>query len=121
MVDKNLTIKALQWCFAKWGVSDFQDDYPRIRILSKPSKQTLTGWYCEEKNLITVNLHANENPLELVKTVIHEYTHYLQDLENLYDALSFAYRNKPYREHPLEKQAYGRERRWGRTCLREIM
>ena len=121
MSNRDLVVKALHWCKARWGLSEFHNDYPRLRILSKPSKQTLTGWYCEQKNLLTINLNTNDDDLEIIKTVIHEYTHYLQDLENLYDVLSYAYQNRPYREHPLEKQAYGRERRWGRTCLREIM
>jgi hypothetical protein len=110
---------ALLWCRRKWGKSRYVKGRPGLRVL-KRSRQDLYGWYNERINLITLRLDWHESPLDLVETVIHEYTHYLQDIAGRYDRLAEAYKDLPYEAHPLEKQAYRRQAKWGAKCLAEI-
>jgi hypothetical protein len=118
-VDRRTAELALDWCRAKWGKSRYVKGLPRLRLL-KRSRQELYGWYNERINLITLRLDWHESPLDLVETVIHEYTHYGQDIAGRYDRLAEEYKALPYDHHPLEKQAYKRQARWGARCLAEI-
>ena len=101
------------------GQEPLREGPARLRLL-KRSRQELYGWYNERINLITLRLDWHESPLDLVETVIHEYTHYGQDIAGRYDRLAEEYKDLPYEAHPLEKQAYKRQARWGARCLAEI-
>jgi hypothetical protein len=118
-VDRRTAELALDWCRAKWGKSRYVKGRPRLRLL-KRSRQELYGWYNERINLITLRLDWHESPLDLIETVIHEYTHYLQDIAGRYDRLAEEYKDLPYEAHPLEKQAYKRQARWGTQCWAEL-
>jgi len=110
---------ALEWCIKKWGKSKFHKDYPKL-IVYKNHKEELTGWFNDEKNIIFINLKHQDSVLELVKTVIHEYTHFQQNTKDKYDKLARKFKNKPYEEHPLEKQAFKKEEKWSKICRKQI-
>ena len=110
---------ALEWCMDKWGKSKFHKDYPRL-VVFKNHPEELSGWFNDEKNIIYINLKHQHSALELIKTVIHEYTHFKQNTLGKYDKLARKYKNKPYEEHPLEKQAFKREKKWGKICRKQI-
>lgn len=117
--DRRTAELALHWCRLKWGKSRWVEGWPRLRVL-RASRQEFYGWYNERLNLITLRLDWHESPLDLVETVIHEYCHYGQDIAGRYDRLAQEYGELPYEAHPLERQAYRRQRRWGARCLEEI-
>jgi hypothetical protein len=117
--NRTTALLALEWCKKKWKKSRYHSDYPKIRILNR-SARDLYGWYDEEKNLITINMHLNRRVIDIIDTVIHEYTHYTQDCKNLYDKLWEENAHRPYREHPLEREAYRRQEKYGKICKSEI-
>ena len=110
---------AMEWCRRKWGKSRYVKGLPRLRCLAR-SGQELYGWYNERINLITLRMDWHGTELDLVETVVHEYTHYLQDIAGRYDRLAEEYKALPYDRHPQEKQAYGRQAKWSARCLAEI-
>ena len=118
-IDRRTAELALLWCRLKWGKSRYVKGWPRLRCQAWSSKD-LYGWYNEQLNLITLHMDWHESPLDLVETVIHEYTHYRQDIAGKYGRLAAEYANLPYEAHPLEKQAYARQARWGAQCLEDI-
>lgn len=110
---------ALEWCIQKWGKSKYHDDYPRL-IVFKNNPEELSGWFNDKKNIIYLNMKYQYNVLEIIKTIIHEYTHFQQNTVLKYDKLARKFKGKPYEEHPLEKQAYKRERKWAEICEKQI-
>lgn len=117
--DRETAKLALEWCMKKWGKSRYFNDYPKLYVY-KNCQNDLTGWFTESKNVIGINLKHQKSVLELVKTVIHEYTHYRQNTVELYDKLARKYKNRPYEEHPQEKHAYKMEKAWGKICKTQI-
>ena len=65
-------------------------------------------------------MSLNTRIIDIVETIIHEYTHYMQDCKTLYDKYSIDYENQPYEKHPLEREAYRRQEKYGKICKSEI-
>ena len=94
--------KILEWCKKKYGRSKYNGRYPDIAF-KKSDYYTGEDWgyYDEEEQLIFVSKDKHENLEDLVHTIIHEYTHYLQSMHH-YQILALYLE---HHEHPLEIQA----------------
>jgi hypothetical protein len=55
--------------------------------------------------------------MELVKTIVHEWTHSTQRILTEYQKL---HRKFGYRDNPLEIEAYAAEKIWGRKALNYV-
>ena len=117
--DRKVVAAALEWCKKKWGLSKFQDDFPKLRCYKKGDGGGYYGHYDDENNTIVIYVHPHPDVLTLVETVIHEYTHYKQNVEENYDKYAARYSN--YNDNPYEKTAINRSARWKERCFKDIL
>jgi Zn-dependent peptidase ImmA (M78 family) len=74
------------------------------------------AYYDDQEGVIFINKDDHKSLNVLVNTMIHEYTHYLQNPHH-YHVLSLYL---PYTKHPLEIEADKVARRDTKKCLKEI-
>jgi uncharacterized protein YjaZ len=79
-------------------------------------KYSIFGRYCEIRNLIVIYEPNCRTLNEIVSTVIHEYTHYLQSMYQYkkYDEIYY------YSLNPLEKEAQKNEELYTKQCIKDI-
>ena len=74
------------------------------------------GNYCFWRNEIVIYLPNNNTIYDIVSTVIHEYTHYLQ-VRNTYREYE---KTTYYSQNPLERQAKRNENKYTKICIKHI-
>jgi hypothetical protein len=109
-----------------YGYSNFQSTLPYLEIItsdeiwadddmefygsttkSKSEDDTeLKGWYESMDNTLTIVIDNVKNRRDLVKTIIHEYQHYLQSPSWMARYYNMGYE---YSNHPYEVAAYAEE------------
>ena len=75
------------------------------------------GEYYVNDNLISINLERNVYVRCLIKTIIHEYTHYLQPIKSKYWKLS---KKHGYYHNPFEVEARFNENNKYRDCFKAL-
>lgn len=92
---RNLILEILDWCITKYGKSKFEERPLRLRVVKTGD---CAGAYYYRSATIYIYLNHNKTDKQLVDTVIHEYTHYLQP------GLDYLILDKyfEYKGHPLE-------------------
>ena len=110
---------ALRWCMDNLGVNKRKKTYPkisvRIRFKSEEEKTYNGVYYNNENRIIVYDLNC-ESLEEVVSTVIHEYTHYLQSMKKYW----IYFETYDYSNHPFEAQARRNEEKHTKKCLRSI-
>jgi len=99
-----------------YGFSKHYNDPPYI-FLSQERAEGRKGEFCDEINEIIL-YYKNLTSLEdLIKTLIHEYQHYLQSPSwfTRYYNMGYSYNN-----HPYEVQAYNEEQKWKQICNKAL-
>lgn len=91
-----------------YGPSKHQQTFPYI-FLSKDIIDDIKGEYCYMFNEITIYYRNIESLEELIRTVIHEYQHYLQSPSWMTRYYRMGY---DYSNHPYEVAAYNEEENW---------
>lgn len=110
-------LRVLDWCISNYGPSKFNGPYPHVEFRKGDwSNEDVCGYYCDIENLIFLNKDKNKSFTELVKTIIHEYAHYKQNMKH-YAVLS---EYLSYNNNPLEKQAQKITDRDYRKCILEL-
>lgn len=111
--------KALRWCMDNLGVNKRKKTYPkisvRIRFKSVEEKMCSGTYYHEENRIIIYDLNCKSLE-DVVGTVIHEYTHYLQSTKKYWEYFKTYY----YSNHPYELQARRNEVKYTKKCLRSV-
>ena len=74
------------------------------------------GNYCFYRNKMTIHEPACETLYDVVSTVIHEYTHYLQS-RTLYKKYQDKYY---YSRNPYEREAKRNEEKYTKECMKYI-
>ena len=102
-INKRSAKLLLEWCKEKYGPSH----YHSIRTLSVRLDTGLEemGMYFSKPNEIVVNPKNHRSLLEWCGTIIHEYTHFKQNMDKYGE-----YRNS-YENHPYEITCNNREDR----------
>jgi len=111
--------QALDWCKQYFGLCDRKRRKLIFRVSDR--KRTMKGWdvygnYCFWRNEIVIYLPNNKTIHDIVSTVIHEYTHYLQ-VRNTYREYE---KTTYYSQNPLERQARRNETKYTKMCIRHI-
>lgn len=110
---------ALRWCMNNLGVNKRKKTNPKISVrirFKSLEEKTYNGCYHDNENRIIV-YDLNCNSLEdVVSTVIHEYTHYLQSMKKYWEYFETYY----YSNHPFEVQARKNEEKYTKKCIRSI-
>lgn len=97
----------------KYGVSKFQETTPYLSIEDSPYDDAddpdLIGEYRADLNEIVI-YHKNIKSIEeLIRTLVHEYQHYLQSPSWMTRYYNMGY---SYSDHPYELAAYAEEENW---------
>jgi len=94
-----------------YGESKFQTDSPWLVIEDSPYSDSedpdLIGEYCSMHNELIVYWKNIKSIEDLIKTIIHEYQHYLQSPSWMTRYYKMGY---DYHNHPYETIAYEREK-----------
>jgi Zn-dependent peptidase ImmA (M78 family) len=85
----------------------------RIRFINRSK---VFGSYCFYRNIIYLYINNCDTLLDVVKTIIHEYTHYLQPFTKYWNYVKKYY----YTANPFEKEAFLNERKYGRKIYNKI-
>ena len=116
---KKYALMAIKWCKNYLG----ENDRKRSKLLFEftERKRTIKGYmvygnYCFYRNKITIHTSTCETLHDVVSTIIHEYTHYLQS-RNMY---KYYEKNYYYSTNPYEREARRNENKYTRTCINEI-
>ena len=112
--------RILDWCLQTYGRSKHNREFPEVKYRSGKymNEDPMTmAWYDDEDGTIYINKDEHKSLKVLVNTMIHEYTHSLQNSHH-YHVLSMYL---PYRKNPLEIEADRVANRDTKRCLREIV
>jgi len=107
-VSKILAQEILDWCIVRYGKSKHFDDYPELEFVHIKG---FFGAFNDNDNIIEINVSKHLSTKrwktmfckmgELAKTIIHEYTHYMQSPVHA-ERFSKKY---TYDDNPYEKKA----------------
>lgn len=110
---------ALRWCKKNLGPNYRKRTKLKLEIIEKRrflKKAIIYGNYCFYRNKITIYEPSCKNIYDVVSTVIHEYTHYLQS-RNQYKVYEQSYY---YSTNPCEREAKRNEQKYTKLCIKEI-
>lgn len=124
---KQYAEKSLEWCINNLGTRKRKkrkinlkfynrEGYQKITYETKKTfsrKYPIQGKYCEYRNLIVIYGPSCETLEDVVSTVIHEYTHYLQSMYQYRKYQEIYY----YSSNPLEKEAKRNEEIHTKKCM----
>ena len=120
MPSRKYVNKILDWCVKTYGKSRYNREFPEIHYRSSSylgeDRMTL-AFYDDQDGIIYINKDDHKNLNVLANTIIHEYTHYKQNMRH-YDILSMYL---PYHRNPLEIEANKVARRDAKKCVKDIL
>ena len=109
----------LNWCWDNLGSSKFQS-YKKPDIIYDWTASDLLGEWVSTDNEIIVYIDEIEDLEEYIKTIIHEYVHYLQS-PIWYSRHWNRKPNQKYFDHPYEAEAEEVAVTYWKVCKKEIM
>lgn len=122
-IDEELKISytkmALEWCVENFGVNSRKRKKLILEINDKArieGRMVFYGIYCFNKNKIVIYISNCETVDDIVSTIIHEYTHYLQSSSLLRYYQKYYY----YSQNPFERQAKRNEKKYTKECIGEL-
>jgi len=109
--------KIYEWCKNKYGRTKYNGRYPE-EVSGKGDYYDGEEWgyYDEIDQCIYINRDKNETLADLVDTMIHEYTHYLQNMYH-YKVIS---KYLEHHEHPMEISAENAAQKDSQECLKYL-
>ena len=110
---RSVVCETIKWCEASMGKKRKRTRL-KFRVLTQRSGDVY-GMYDPTINTIVIHRNVCMTLRSVVRVVIHEYTHYLQDLRGYSKVL----REVGYTRHPQEIEARGNERLYS-NCWKEI-
>jgi len=96
---RSIVCETIRWCETNLGTKRYAVNYC-VRTLNDKHEPTY-GCYDHNKKIIMIFRNHAPTVKYIVKTVLHEYTHYLQNLRWYDNVLS----KVGYNKHPQEKEA----------------
>jgi Zn-dependent peptidase ImmA (M78 family) len=98
--------EAIKWCEDNVGVKVSRQRTFKYRVLTLPDGYTPAyGCYDYDKNTLYIFRNHADNIKMVVRTVLHEYTHFLQNLRSYHTLL----KKVGYDNHPHEVEARSME------------
>ena len=110
---RNIVKETIRWCQDNLGTKSYKVDYS-VRTLGEKYTPAY-GMYDPTKRTILVFRNYAPTVKMVVRSVLHEYTHYLQNLRWYNNVLS----KVGYENHPQEKEALVMEELYSQ-CWKEI-
>ena len=109
----NLTV---EWCKKFFTEPHIKRRRELLVMVYNSHTHEVFGQYCERNNWLTINLYDCPTVKDIIKTTIHEYTHYCQDLKE-YSVMT---KQVGYDKNPLEVEARLNEDTYYKNCWRSI-
>jgi len=117
-VTRKEILLAIEYCTNTLGLSRYCTPVPSlVYITSSKIKATDRGCYDDDNNRILVYRKKHRSVVDLADTIVHEYTHYLQDMEK-YTELAQEY---SYDLHPYEIEAAENAKKYRWDCRRYMI
>lgn len=119
ILKKQIASLTLKWCKSNLGINEKKKRPVKLCIRIKPQKEgkyIVFGHYFSDINSIYVYGMRTISIRDIVATIIHEYTHYLQSDKKYWEYFKTHY----YSTHPYERQARRNEERYTNNCLNDI-
>ena len=125
-VKRKHIVRMFEYCQNVLGYSKYQENFPEIQVNFRKSKKeddVDLGWYDFEDNIIRINIPQHISFIELCSTMIHEYTHYLQNREKYYRIYRRLEKQNEdyYNDHPLEIMAVSNAELLKKDCKRYVV
>jgi hypothetical protein len=118
-IKKQYAIEAVKWCKNNLGINKRKKNKLKVSVrvnFKKTDERDFNGsYYSNENRIIIYDLNCNSLE-DVVSTVIHEYTHYLQSVKKYWEYFKTHY----YSTHPYERQARRNEEKYTELCLKSI-
>lgn len=111
---RKVVCETILWCESNMGKKRKRTKL-NYKVLTQMKGEECYGMYDPSKNTIVVHRNMCQDVRTIVKVVIHEYTHFLQDLRGYSKVL----REVGYNRHPQEIEARGNEKLFS-NCWKEI-
>jgi hypothetical protein len=109
-----------KWCRENMGVNRRRKEQlkvsVRINFRGEEDERYIKGVFYPDENRIIVYSKNCLTIEEIVSTVIHEYTHYLQSDVKYIELYKIYY----YKNHPFEREARKNEDLYTSICMKEI-
>lgn len=111
--------KILEWCIDNLGESKYHDTSPNLVVYIKRTKdqhykdKDTLGYFDEDINTIVVFAKKHKSFNSFIGTIIHEYTHYKQNIIGRYNKLL---QKSDYISHPFEVEARENEEKYVKEC-----
>lgn len=112
---RKIVSETIIWCEENLGVKKHRKFSFHVLTLNEDGPLHACGMYDPEKNKLLVFRNYNNTVKDIIKVVIHEYTHYLQNLRWYVNVLM----KVGYYKHPQEIEARNNECLYG-ICWKEI-
>jgi hypothetical protein len=110
---RRVVCETIRWCETNLGTKSYGVNYC-VRTLGDKSVPAY-GWYDGKRRTISVFRDYSPTVKSVVQVVLHEYTHYLQNLRWYNNTLM----KVGYNNHPQEKEARMVENRYS-ICWNDI-
>ena len=111
---RKVVCETILWCESNMGKKRKRTKLS-YKVLTQKNGEWCFGMYDPTTNAIIIHRNMCGDVRHVVRTVIHEYTHFLQDLRGYSKVL----REVGYRNHPQEIEARGNEHLYS-NCWKEI-
>ena len=113
-VINKITKETMKYCIATLGTNP-NTNVPPVSVVKRVGSRRY-GEYNYMTNKIRIHHNICENVQMMIRTIIHEYTHYIQDIKGKYDIL---YKKYGYDKHPQEIEARKNEKLYS-SCWKII-
>lgn len=111
---RGVVMETLMWCEANMGKKRKRTRL-KFKVLTQKKGEWSYGMYDPTTNVLVIHRNMCRDVRDVVRTTIHEYTHFLQDLRGYSKVL----REVGYRRHPQEIEARGNEKLYS-SCWKNI-
>jgi len=102
LISRKTAHLTLDWCIARYGAS-IHNDINSLEIRLR-SKLDVFGEYDSDDNVIYLNPKKHRSLRDWCNTVIHEYTHFRQNIDGMYT--KYFEKGRTYENHPHEVAAH---------------
>ena len=113
--------EVLKWCMKNMDYPTDHKYYPQVKICYYKTKRNRFGDYASNTRLIRIFINNHSSVEELIDTIIHEYTHYL-DMPFQKDQKEYNryLKQKGYYNNPFEINARETADKYTLICLKDM-
>jgi hypothetical protein len=114
--------EVVKWCMNNMDYPTGHKYYPQVKICYYKTKRSRFGDYTSNVRIIRIFINNHNTVKELINTIIHEYTHYL-DMPTQQEQKEYNryLKQKGYFENPYEINARKTADKYTSSCLKEMI